>query len=798
MAKNLVTDNPILVNNWWDFDSNQNIDPNKIKPHSRIKVYWHCPKGHSFLRSVAQMNSKKSKRIICPVCSGAHLVKGVNDLASQMPELLTEWDFERNGSLKPEEVSASSTKSVSWIHFDEKSMTDHRWTASPRDRRRGRGCPICNSHTCQTGRNDFVTMAIKTNQAYKIGFWDAENNTKDSRIPDTPNCVSYQSHKKAHWVCERGHHYTCEISRVFNSPHGSCSQCKKEGNQSFPQHAIFYYLKQIDQNCIMDADLNTLPWLERFEIDIYLPTYGIGVEYDGPRHKSRTESDNRKSILCREHQVALWRLRLQELPKLDGDDRCIYLKNAGNQALETGIECLIDSLGSVINCKKPSVNIQKDYSTICEKLRGYRKTKSVANDINLLGWWSNRNSVKPSTVNLGSNRKYWWKCKQYESHVFDRSPKQQAISNNCPYCAGERVLPGFNDFGTVAPKQLIAEYSKENEIPLTKLAPYSNRKVKWQHVNTEAGIVHEWQASPADRMQGNGCPICAGKQILVGSNDLATVNPDLAAEWHPTMNGDLKPTEFTKGSGKKVWWQCSKCGEAYLAKIANRTSGFGCPYCAGQKPIIGKNDLATVNPDLAAEWHPTMNGDLKPTEFTKRSGKKVWWQCNQGHPAFQESISNRNRDKQGGCPYCIGKKAIPGKSDLFSIYPDLQKWWDFNLNSNLNPNEILPHSAKVAFWHDPNCKYGHTFKRSVNNMVKAFKKQKPSCPFCSNKRVLTGFNDLQTQYPQIAKLYDDEKNDLKSSEVVPGSGKKAWFLDESGKMSIREKVAKELAKISKG
>lgn len=55
-------------------------------------------------------------------------------------------------------------------------------------------------------------------------------------------------------------------------------------------------------------------------------------------------------------------------------------------------------------------------------------------------------------------------------------------------------------------------------------------------------------------------------------------HPEVAAQWHPTKNGDLKPGMTTFGSGKKVWWVCSK-GHEWRSIIKNRSSGHNCPHC---------------------------------------------------------------------------------------------------------------------------------------------------------------------------------------------------------------------------
>ncbi|WP_375091209.1 zinc-ribbon domain-containing protein [Peribacillus sp. RS7] len=70
---------------------------------------------------------------------------------------------------------------------------------------------------------------------------------------------------------------------------------------------------------------------------------------------------------------------------------------------------------------------------------------------------------------------------------------------------------------------------------------------------------------------------------MVGYNDLLTANPQLANEWHPEKNGDLKPTDVTKGSNKRVWWLCSVCGHEWNIPVKNRNKGSGCPKCARKR-----------------------------------------------------------------------------------------------------------------------------------------------------------------------------------------------------------------------
>jgi hypothetical protein len=129
---------------------------------------------------------------------------------------------------------------------------------------------------------------------------------------------------------------------------------------------------------------------------------------------------------------------------------------------------------------------------------------------------------------------------------------------------------------------------------------------------------------------------------------LETINPELANQWHPKKNGNLTPKGVTPNSDKKVWWVCNK-GHEWKATISNRNRSRGCPYCAG-RVVCDDNCLHTVNPSLAAEWHPVKNGRLTPRDVTPGSSKRVWWRCRKGH-AWEAIINSRNQGF-GKCPFC--------------------------------------------------------------------------------------------------------------------------------------------------
>ncbi len=273
----------------------------------------------------------------------------------------------------------------------------------------------------------------------------------------------------------------------------------------------------------------------------------------------------------------------------------------------------------------------------------------------LAQWHPTKNTGEtPDTVLSGSHKKVWWK--DALGHEWAAQVRTRVNGGECPYCAGREVWPGFNDLASNYP-DLAGEWHPDKNGPLTpeQVSCGTRRKVWWQCARG-----HQWRATILSRTDGAGCPYCANRVVVPGENDFASMRPDLAAEWHPEKNGPLRPDQVMPQSNRRVWWLCPR-GHAYRMPVANRVSyDYGCPYCSGRKVLAGFNDLETVEPMVAAEWHPTLNGGLKPSQVTRGSRKRVWWQCTFGH-SWQAVVYSRTAGRRSGCPVCAGKvSAVKG------------------------------------------------------------------------------------------------------------------------------------------
>lgn len=261
-------------------------------------------------------------------------------------------------------------------------------------------------------------------------------------------------------------------------------------------------------------------------------------------------------------------------------------------------------------------------------------------------WHPTKNSFSAQEVTLKSDKMAWWKDSlghEWDARISDRT--KDGVMLGCPICSGNRVLAGFNDLATKNPRLAEDWHPTKNAFKASETTSATPKKAWW------LGKIcrHEWESTILSRNDGNNCPICSGKQVLAGFNDLGTTHPEIAAQWHPTKNAIFTPQSVNAGSGKKVWWVGSKCGHEWVAPPYERTTGHGCSVCHGSTVMVGVNDFASLKPELVKEWHPTKNGDKLPSQFTVGSKERIWWvgACNHEWPT-----SIKSRSMGSSCRKC--------------------------------------------------------------------------------------------------------------------------------------------------
>ena len=549
----LAEKNPELAKQWHP-TKNGNKTAYDVSVGNGNKAWWICEKGHEWEAVI----SSRNQGIGCPICSGHKTLFGYNDLSTVNPALSQQWHPTKNRELKPNDVTVNYTKKVWWL-----CSLGHEWETSVANRTEGTGCPICAGKKVLKGYNDFATAYPELAKEW--------HPTKNGDL--TADKVTSKSNKKTWWKCARGHEWQTSI--CHRSRGTGCPVCSGEIKTSFPEQVIFFYFKDITEayNRYM-VDKHT-------EIDVYLPEYRIGIEYDGLYyHNSAKSTQKEKKKEEKLNNLDIFLIRVKETDDESfrkESENVVYLSSRINDyELNRMIFELINRINQHANIElKIDVNVSRDRGKIYEQYILAEKKKSLlALQPDLAEQWhpTKNGKLLPENVSVSANKPVWWIC--------------------------------------------------------------------------EEG--HEWQAMINSRSQGIGCPYCSGKKVLSGYNDLATKNPKIAKQWHPTKNYNLTPSDITAFSNKSYWWICEK-GHEWKNSINVRNGGNNCPYCANQLVLAGYNDLSTVNPQLASQWHPTKNGDREPTDYIAGSNKKAWWICELGHE-WEACISSRN--KGAGCEKC--------------------------------------------------------------------------------------------------------------------------------------------------
>lgn len=394
-------------------------------------------------------------------------------------------------------------------------------------------------------------------------------------------------------------------------------------------------------------------------------------------------------------------------------------------------------------------------------------------------WDYYKNKKSPKDYGHGSGEQVWWLCDKGHSWLCGINSRVQG--SGCPYCLNVKVLTGYNDLATLFPMlEKEWDYSKNDVLP-TEIITGGKKKYWWV---CEKG--HSWEATIEKRKIGQGCPYCKNRRLLVGYNDLATVNPKLASEWDFDKN-DFTPKDIIAGSNKSVWWVCEK-GHSWKAPLNVRLySGSGCPKCSPStsipeisiylalkkifnfvehKKIINKveYDIFINDLNLAIEYDGEFyhkdrrNQDLKKVELAKKLGFNfIRIYEVKGIVAFTEFRLEKDilyldskitKNYSLLCQMVIDYIAKVNKIklpllDLTNIeieareyrknkdivnsleykYPNIAKEWHPTKNGALKPSAFPMKSSYKAWWV---CKNGHHWKKVIRQRTKT----KKGCPYC--------------------------------------------------------------------
>lgn len=633
----LATVHPEIAQEW-HYEKNGDLKPNQVKYSANIKVWWRCAQGHEWQAYVFN----RSKGHGCPYCCNFSALAGYNDLATTNSELASEWNFAKNGKLKPTDVTAGSKKKVWWI-----CANGHEWIADIKSRNSGGNCPYCSNNRVLAGYNDLYTYCLTNHRKDLIEEFDNDNNECSMRE------ILASSKKSIWWKCSKGHSFQCdpyrrikngtgcgicshnilkknendlltthpEIAKEwdyekntekpdevmagsnikkywFICPKGhsyeatpldrkrgnNCPICAIEKHTSFPEKAIFFYIRKH----FSDAQENyRSSFLGRMEIDIFLHEHAIGIEYDGVAWHKDQKRDKKKDDLCSQYGITLLRIRETGCIDYESDSVKKYIPPYDMRALNEVILFLFDYLNQTLHMDiKADVDVARDRISILGQIELSEKNNSVASYCpEILRFWDyNKNGkITPEQIPHSSMKKVFFRCQ--EGHEWEAVISNFTSSPWCPYCSGRKALPGFNDLFTTNP-ELIPYWSKNNTIDPTRIKSGCNSKALWYCPRCGG----EYDMKVVNKVKTPGCPYCSGHRVLKGYNDLATTVPELIEDWDYNKNS-IMPDEVTKGSNKKVWWKCHICNYEWQTIVYNRgVLKRQCPVCRKTKSMNSNSE----------------------------------------------------------------------------------------------------------------------------------------------------------------------------------------------------------------
>ena len=194
MSNILSEVHPELVTEW--SDKNLPLTPDRITYGSNKVVWWKGACGHEWQTSVKARSNGEN----CPICSGARVIEGINDLATLKPELADEWSS-KNDPLKPTMVTTGSHKKVIW-----QDKYGHEWTTTVKSRAlNGTGCPYCSHNKILVGFNDLASQRPQI-----ASEWSERN------YPLKPDMVTVFANRKVWWRCSKGHEYEKRSKRTID------------------------------------------------------------------------------------------------------------------------------------------------------------------------------------------------------------------------------------------------------------------------------------------------------------------------------------------------------------------------------------------------------------------------------------------------------------------------------------------------------------------------------------------------------------------------------------------------------
>ena len=477
---NLATEVPILVKEW-NYELNLK-QPTEYLPNSNKKVWWKCQNGHvwndSIINRVEVVRKNINKeRAICPYCNHKRISNNYN-LLTEFPYVARQWDYIRNGSLTPLDVSPKSSKKV-WWKCEYNSM--HHWKDKIANRTLlYRNCPMCSKQFSYSfpARVLYYYLRQYFNDC-EIEYKISNKYILDIFIPYYRIVIEYDG-----WY----YHSNQQIKKretekddFLKSLGLKIIRIKEEKKYLdkiiYANNIIKYYLKPYYKN--LDELVEKVLKIIEKKINC-----NINLDIDFKRDYPKIEN-----LYYHIRKSNSFAVKNPEMVKEWSSNNSISPDNitigSGYKAKWICPKCNKEYIATIY-----SRIVENSNCPFCSNRKVCRENSLAEYSDRLVKEWNyeKNGDLLPENVPWSSSRKVWWKCSkghEWEVQIYLRTGKHQL---NCPYCSHERPSKEYN---------LITENPELNEIwdyelnlkPPTDYLPKSNKEVYWKCKNG-----HSWSS----------------------------------------------------------------------------------------------------------------------------------------------------------------------------------------------------------------------------------------------------------------------------------------------------------------
>ena len=745
----LATTNPELIKLWAKKENKEQLglEITNVSKGTRVVAFWICEIHGIYEQPIADKASGEG----CPFCSSKRVLKGFNDLESKFPDIAKEWDYQKNTTI-PDKVSYGSPKQYWWV-----CPLGHEYKASVNQRtgHNKSGCPYCSNKKVLVGYNDLQTINPTIAE-----LWDYEKN-----YPLKPIEITANSNRYVWWKCKNNHSFKARVWNRNNST--GCPYCNDlliwpGFNDLATKHPALMKEWDFEKNNKLGVDPNKVAPSSKQKVYWNCPA--------GHSYRTSIVSRARMNTGCPECAIMY---RISTAEKVIA----YYFKEA-LEAEENAHPKFLNGRELDLYSSKYNVGIEYDGKYFHKNTkRDLKKDEDCQkNGVLLIRIREKGNSFYDSSSikiqceirnnNYNSLKKPIEDVIKILNDRFKLSISQDIdIEKDLPTILNDIEITS-KDYSVLSDPILSEEWDYEkNELKPDHVPLSYNHKVSWK-CKKEG---HSWEATVASRWQNkSGCPYCAHLLVDKKENSLGYLRPDLAKQWDYERN-EKTPFDYLPRSNQSVYWICEN-GHHFKARINSRTKGKAkCSICLNQTIIDGVNDFVTLYPEIAEEWDYERN-TVDPHKISGGSNKSFYWKCKKCGYSWKTSLASRTK-RGSSCPICKNKKVVSGHNDLETLYPEIAKEWDYSKNPE-KPSNVNPGSNKVFYFI---CPKGHPYEKRLYLRV-----QGSGCPYCSNHKVLKGFNDLATTNPELLSEWDYEKNSIKPTEVTFGTDKKVYWKCKNG------------------